>query len=211
MSFAIMHAVKCDLVWCHIAKQSVMLQCWIKRKFKIFGMNMTFISSCEVKNCIVHFTRWNKCHTRHKRNVQLFSSRDEINVVFIWKNGIFSKYYSCHLKIKEFFIIFFGLLQKILTWSSISKSVTLAWVLLDVVCNLMLKLFHGSSPNALLVTWQKARDNSCRPILNSPRPVCSGFCYFISMVCEKSNSIINIRICPQYVGFAWHFRPEFFY
>ena len=42
----------------------------------MFGVNMTFISSSEVKKCIFHECR------RHERNIHFFTSRDEIKVIF---------------------------------------------------------------------------------------------------------------------------------
>ena len=57
-----------------------------KKKIQMFVVNMTFISSREVKKCIFH-----PC-LRHSWNVHFFTSLDEIKVIFtpnIWISSIY--------------------------------------------------------------------------------------------------------------------------
>ena len=57
-----------------------------KKKIQMFVVNMTFISSREVKKCIFH-----SC-LRHSWNIHFFTSLDEIKVIFtpnIWISSIF--------------------------------------------------------------------------------------------------------------------------
>ena len=57
-----------------------------KKKIQMFVVNMTFISSHEVKKCIFH-----SC-LRHSWNIHFFTSLDEIKVIFtpnIWISSIY--------------------------------------------------------------------------------------------------------------------------
>ena len=54
----------------------------------MFGVNMTFISSSEVKKCIFHECR------RHEWNIHYFTSRDEIKVIFTTNIWIFFLLYT---------------------------------------------------------------------------------------------------------------------
>ena len=55
---------------------------------QMFGVNMTFISSSEVKKCIFHECR------RHEWNIHFFTSRDEIKVIFTTNIWIFFLLYT---------------------------------------------------------------------------------------------------------------------
>ena len=65
---------------------------------QIFGVNMTFISSSEVKKCIFHECR------RHEWNIHFFTSRDEIKVIFMTNIWIFFLLYTS-LSIEEMQIL----------------------------------------------------------------------------------------------------------
>ena len=57
-----------------------------KKKIQMFGVNMTLISSREVKKCIFHSCLW------HSWNIHFFTSLDEIKVIFtpnIWISSIY--------------------------------------------------------------------------------------------------------------------------
>ena len=60
----------------------------------MFGVNMTFISSSEVKKCIFQECR------RHEWNIHFFTSRDEIKVIFTTNSWIFFLLYTS-LSIEE--------------------------------------------------------------------------------------------------------------
>ena len=57
-----------------------------KKKIQMFVVNMTFISSSEMKKCIFHSCLW------HSWNIHFFTSLDEIKVIFtpnIWISSIY--------------------------------------------------------------------------------------------------------------------------
>ena len=68
-----------------------------KKKIQMFVVNMTFISSREVKKCIFH-----SCF-RHSWNVHFFTSLDEIKVIFTPNIWISSIYYITVYKVKQVF------------------------------------------------------------------------------------------------------------
>ena len=68
-----------------------------KKKIQMFVVNMTFISSREVKKCIFH-----SC-LRHSWNIHFFTSLDEIKVIFtpnIWISSIYYYVKSVSMKIQ---------------------------------------------------------------------------------------------------------------
>ena len=68
-----------------------------KKKIQMFVVNMTFISSREVKKCTFH-----SC-LRHSWNVHFFTSLDEIKVIF-----------TPNIWISSIYFIFFGIIEPIL-------------------------------------------------------------------------------------------------
>ena len=65
---------------------------------QMFGVNMTFISSSEVKKCIFHECR------RHEWNIHFLTSRDEIKIIFTTNIWIFFLLYTS-LSIEEMQIL----------------------------------------------------------------------------------------------------------
>ena len=80
---------------CKICISSIESDVYNKKKIQMFVVNMTFISSREVKKCIFH-----SC-LRHSWNIHFFTSLDEIKVIFtpnIWISSIYYfKIYSALL------------------------------------------------------------------------------------------------------------------
>ena len=71
---------------CKICISSIESDVYNKKKIQMFVVNMTFISSREVKKCIFH-----SC-LRHSWNIHFFTSLDEIKVIFtpnIWISSIY--------------------------------------------------------------------------------------------------------------------------
>ena len=71
---------------CKICIFSIESDVYNKKKIQMFVVNMTFISSREVKKCIFH-----EC-LRHSWNIHFFTSLDEIKVIFtpnIWISSIY--------------------------------------------------------------------------------------------------------------------------
>ena len=78
---------------CKICISSIESDVYNKKKIQMFVVNMTFISTLEVKKCIFH-----SC-LRHSWNIHFFTSLDEIKVIFtpnIWISSIYIiiKYFS---------------------------------------------------------------------------------------------------------------------
>ena len=75
-----------QLKFCKICISSVESDAYNKKKIQMFVVNMTFISSREVKKFIFH-----SC-LRHSWNIHFFTSLDEIKVIFtpnIWISSIY--------------------------------------------------------------------------------------------------------------------------
>ena len=73
---------------CKICISSIESDVYNKKKIQMFVVNMTFISSREVKKCIFH-----SC-LRHSWNIHFFTSLDEIKVIFttnIWISSIYCR------------------------------------------------------------------------------------------------------------------------
>ena len=77
---------------CKICISSIESDVYNKKKIQMFVVNMTFISSREVKKCIFH-----SC-LRHSWNIHFLTSLDEIKVIFtpnIWISSIYYTIISC--------------------------------------------------------------------------------------------------------------------
>ena len=85
---------------CKICISSIECDVYNKKKIQMFGVNMTFISSREVKKMYIsfvpsalmkytsfHFTRWNKSHIHSKH----------LNILYIWTPVIMN---YCYHKLK---------------------------------------------------------------------------------------------------------------
>ena len=70
-----------------------------KKKIQMFVVNMTFISSREVKKCIFH-----SC-LRHSWNIHFFTSLDEIKVIFSPNIWISSIYWFCVLYVSDISVL----------------------------------------------------------------------------------------------------------
>ena len=97
---------------CKICISSIESDVYNKKKIQMFVVNMTFISSREVKNCIFH-----SC-LRHEWNIHFFTSLDEIKVIFTPNIWISSILWFLHT-------IIFGVLGKYLFYIRLSWAVIL--------------------------------------------------------------------------------------
>ena len=69
-----------------ICISSIKSDVYNKKKIQMFVVNMTFISSREVKKCIFYLCLW------HSWNIHFFTSLDEIKVIFTPNIWISSRY-----------------------------------------------------------------------------------------------------------------------
>ena len=112
---------------CKICISSIESDVYNKKKIQMFVVNMTFISSREVKKCIFH-----SC-LRHSWNTHFFTSLDEIKVIFtpnIWISSIY--YLSLSLSLYD--------------WSSIEP-----W---DTTEDVATMLLHLSQSSAQRCAWR---------------------------------------------------------